>query len=247
MLSRIQLREYGNWVGKSPVYVRDSVIQAGGWHEVFPAKEELPVWAHRIRNFFNQTPGMLKRLPGAYRPKGYRKLITPFSLTGDAYLDPAGIIWYQMTTVATIYHYPGEVGKLKKFDAATKLQAFLPVFKFISPDDTDGSLELIVHNYMTNYIPSVVDIPGVTEWGENTLGAVNEWTNIAYRTEFKKAYEGSYNYAETVMRGYDDHKHYDVRTHENYGGFYITPVHPWTKIGDRRFPAQAHHVMGRGA
>jgi hypothetical protein len=242
MLTRSQLLEYKYWVGKSPVEVRASVIKEGGWHSLFPLNQDIPVWLHRMRNFFNQTPGKLMRLGGAFRPKGYRKFITPFSLTGDAYLDPDGLMWYQMSTTATPYHYPGEVTTAKKIDAATKLQAFIPIFKLISPDDTGGSLELIVHNWRSRYLPGTN-----MEWGENTLGKANEWTDITYRTEFTRAYEGSYNFAETVMRGYGEHKHRDVEPHEKYGGFYVTPVHPWTKIGDRRFPAQAHQVMGRGA
>jgi len=237
-----QLRVYKNWIGKTPIQIRKFVIDAGGWGEVFPKSEELPVWAHRIRNFFNQTPGALKRLPGSYRPKGYRLGITMVTLTGDAYLDPDGIVWYQMSPAGTVYHYPGKVNFLKKGNAAGSLQAQIPVFKFISPDGTDGSLELIVHNWRSYYIPGTP-----FDFGENTLGKVNEWTDITYRTEFAKAYEGSYNYSETVIAGFGAHEHRDIRPHEKYGGFYIAAVHPWTKIGERYFPAHAHQVMGRGA
>jgi hypothetical protein len=56
-----QLRDYNNWVGKSPKEVLDAVRKVeGGWVTVFPDK--LPLWAHRVRNFFNREPKSLLRL-----------------------------------------------------------------------------------------------------------------------------------------------------------------------------------------
>jgi hypothetical protein len=53
------LRDYGNWVGKSAEEVRASVKQAGGWGAVFSGS--VPLWAHRVRNYFNEEPTSLTR------------------------------------------------------------------------------------------------------------------------------------------------------------------------------------------
>ncbi len=43
-----KLRDYNNWVGKSPKEILDAVRKVeGGWVTVFPDK--LPLWEHRVR------------------------------------------------------------------------------------------------------------------------------------------------------------------------------------------------------
>jgi hypothetical protein len=53
------LRDYGNWVGKSALEVREAAKQAGGWGAVF--MNTVPLWAHRVRNYFNEEPTSLTR------------------------------------------------------------------------------------------------------------------------------------------------------------------------------------------
>lgn len=57
------LKNYVNWIGKSPEEIRKGVINVGGWKVVFPGR--LPLWAHRIRNYFNVEPEHLTRLDPA--------------------------------------------------------------------------------------------------------------------------------------------------------------------------------------
>jgi hypothetical protein len=57
-----QLRDYNNWVGKSPTEILNAVRQVpGGWASVFP--HSLPLFAHQVRNFFNVEPTSLTLLP----------------------------------------------------------------------------------------------------------------------------------------------------------------------------------------
>jgi len=209
----------------------------------FRINEPFPEWAHSVRNYFNETPASLRlhfqkgRPPGSL-PRFYSSPLGPtalpaglqaLALTGDTYQDESGLIWYQMSTAGAVYHYPGDVTFYKKLDAGAKYQSFMPVFKLISPDETGGSREIIVRNWMTNYVP-LTNI----EWGEETIGK-GEWVSIIAKTVFDKAYEGSYNYSETVMKGLDAHEYRDVKPHKN-NPVYKNPIHPWTKIEDRRFP-----------
>jgi hypothetical protein len=55
-----ELKKYENWVNKSADEILASVKNVGGWIKVFP--DELPLWAHRVRNYFNQEPVTLTRL-----------------------------------------------------------------------------------------------------------------------------------------------------------------------------------------
>jgi hypothetical protein len=54
------LRNYGEWIGKSPFEIRSAVSQYNGWTTVFASG--LPRWAHRLRNYFNESPRELLRL-----------------------------------------------------------------------------------------------------------------------------------------------------------------------------------------
>lgn len=58
-----QLQNYEFWVGKSPNDIFFEAKRLGGWKAVFPHR--LPVWASKIRNYFNILPTTLRRLPEA--------------------------------------------------------------------------------------------------------------------------------------------------------------------------------------
>lgn len=56
-----QLQTYESWIGKSPYDIAFAAKQMGGWMTVFPSR--LPVWASKVRNYFNVLPSTLTRLP----------------------------------------------------------------------------------------------------------------------------------------------------------------------------------------
>ncbi len=57
-----ELQSYEFWIGKSALTVYTAVRDIGGWKKVFPDHEKFPVWASKIRNYFNVYPVTLKRL-----------------------------------------------------------------------------------------------------------------------------------------------------------------------------------------
>lgn len=101
-----QLREYKNWINKTPTEIRNAVIAAGGWAQVFPKNIKVPEWASRVRNFFNVTPVSLVLLGPIedrfiIKPKPQRLFIDPsapteilhlFALNGDVYLDRKSVV-----------------------------------------------------------------------------------------------------------------------------------------------------------
>ena len=56
-----QLRDYRCWIGKTPHEIFFGTKMYGGWKNVFPNK--VPIWASKVRNYFNVLPTTLKRLP----------------------------------------------------------------------------------------------------------------------------------------------------------------------------------------
>lgn len=60
MLTIEQLQDYNNWLATNPADVLFSATAAGGWSQVFAS--EVPVWASRVRNYFNVLPTKLRRL-----------------------------------------------------------------------------------------------------------------------------------------------------------------------------------------
>ena len=157
-----ELRDYKNWVSKTPKLILDTVRQTGGWSNVFP--DGLPLWAHRIRNYLNREPiGLMlldqtqceryiNRIQKGLRALKYdsvkAEVAERFGLSGDVYKDNLGWIWYQMSPGSTIYHW-GSHPKNPAMEAAWqtfKGQENVPVFKLVAPDGTGGSRETILYN-----------------------------------------------------------------------------------------------------
>jgi hypothetical protein len=233
MLDRKALGDYGNWIGQTPLDVYDSVIAVGGWQNVFPGA--LPIWASRIRQYFNINPMSLKLLdndkgsvyraraqkaiPAAFA-KAYRSLSnwdprvgdeigTLKALSGEVYEDPRGrSIWFQMSPGAAIYHFPKlPSSPTREAIEANELgQARIPVFKLVSPDGTGGSRECVITNN-----------------GRAIVGAVNEEVNLAGRFIKDSVRQGSYNYAETVEKGLAAHQRLDVNTDPMRPGYFVEP------------------------
>jgi hypothetical protein len=56
-----ELQDYNSWLKTTPDNVFASAKAVGGWKVVFPTR--LPVWASKVRNYFNTLPLILKRIP----------------------------------------------------------------------------------------------------------------------------------------------------------------------------------------
>ena len=236
MLTRAQLTDYANWIGQSPVEVRKAVIQHGGWSDVFPDKQPFPLWASRVRNYFNDRPARLKLLGvrerslakenaclnvGCLAGKG---LFATFGFSGDVYVDEDNRNWFEMSTAGTVYHYAGKVTKLKKVDAFLSVQKKMPVFKLISPDGTGGSLEVCIHNFFH----------GVVGRGKSQIGPEGKWVSVRTHVVVDELHKGSYNYSETGIAGFDAHELRDVKPHKDETGFYADPSRA-TALSERRF------------
>jgi hypothetical protein len=237
MLAISQLKRYENWVGHSPLEIRGAVVALGGWVKVFPRGEPFPLWASRVRNYFNERPNQLKLLGVKERSKAKRLIgLSPASLarkglfatlgfSGDVYVDEVGRYWFEMSTAGTIYHYEGEVSDAlwyKKWEAFVSRQKSIPVFKLISPDRTGGSLELCVHNW-------------TSLGGKSQIGPEGKWVNIKTRVVINEVYKGSYNYSETGLMGFDEHNFRDVEPHSEEAGFYADPRPSTETLANRRF------------
>jgi hypothetical protein len=253
-----ELRNYENWKNKNPVDIRQAVVAAGGWANVFPLNmtvarytevkigpytERVPIpevktsafpeWASRVRGFFNVTPVTLERLPpldGYMRTSKHRGVFAlipaslqqlVFALNGDVYVDEHGRPWFDMIKPGTVYHFPGKVGWEKIASAMVHEvgNVPMPIFKLISPDGTGGSMEVCLHNGNR----------------ANTIGKVGETVAVSPRLVKDEVFRGSYNYAETVVRGLVEHDYRDIKPHREDKGFYVSPP-TYSAIGARRFP-----------
>ena len=234
-----ELKDYSNWVGKSPKVILDAVRRIeGGWAKVFPDK--LPVWAHRIRNYFNREPKSLLRL-NEQLTENYIKRINEglpsssptawiaekFALTGDVYKDAQSWLWYQMNEGGTIYHW-GSEPTFPKIEGPfqeikEKLGIPMPVFKLVAPDGTGGSRETILRN-MHKIFVAVKKVDFLAYIGH--MAVTDYWT------------QGSYNYSETVKAGYPAHVMRDVEPHTKYEypNVYINPPDRFSPLSERIFP-----------
>lgn len=214
-----ELQDYGNWVGESAKTILRAVIKNGGWELVFPLMVE--PWASRVRNFFNLTPNYLTRLdfPSSFRLiKRHHKNhegLARFALSGDVYEDETGRIWFEMHTAGAAYHYEGDVD-WNKAKGVVLPQAFIPVFKLVSPDGTGGSCEVCIHNWQ-NY-----KALGFKK-GKRYIGKIGQRVSIRSKVVINSVYQGSYNYSETIVKGRTAHELRDVIPHKEDEGFYINP------------------------
>jgi hypothetical protein len=236
------LQDYNNWVDKSPEDIVNAVKkkEVGGWAKVFPDK--LPLWAHRVRNYFNAEAKSLLRLDEStsknllaliqqglnslnHDPGFFEDVAETFALSGDVYKDAQGKIWFQMSPGGTIYHWGRDpiVPKPEAFFQGLKGQAGLPIFKLVSPDGTGGSHETILRN--PNHWPTVVK-------KVNFLAYVEHLVNKDYW------HQGSYNFSETVIVGNAAHERHDVKPHKQYPyeEVYHNPENRYLPLAERRFP-----------
>lgn len=253
-----QLRDYKNWVGKSSGDILASVINVGGWQNVFTLEAfpktptGLPRWAHRIRNFFNQEPTQLNyyQFEGtesyAYKLIKITQNLVPSSghdykkdaaLSGHTYKDENKNIWLQMSAMATVYHFKH---KLSMAEMAAQLairgQSGTPVFKLVSPDGSKGSRETIIFNPFkkADILLQVVGFQ-IPARGESTI----KGRSVMNRIEKDSLYQGSYNYGETAVAGSDTHTRYDVTPHEKDPKGYVNPDNRFSNLYSRKFEEYA--------
>jgi hypothetical protein len=229
MLSLSALRDYNEWVGRTALEIRLAAIAYRGWANVFPkGSETFPMWASRVRNYFNEKPRKLKLLHlkeagKAWIASGYRG--ATFGLSGDVYEDGEGRHWFEMSTAGVGYHYEGEVSDAawyKTWESAVSLQKHTPLFKLISPDGTGGSLEVCIHNWQHHE-------------GASTIGQRGEWMDVRDRVVLNEILKGSYNYSETTVVGFGAHKYRDIDSHSKETGFYLDPRYSQSQM-HRVFP-----------
>jgi hypothetical protein len=234
-----KLKDYNYWVGQSPKEILNAVRQIkGGWEVVFPNK--LPLWAHRVRNFFNREPKSFLRLEEsqgkvfirrieAKRPP--KQIPEKYALSDDVYKDAQNWVWYQMNEGGGIYHWGADPLFPRVEAAVQELKTWLrkppPIFKFIAPDGTGGSRETILRNPHNLY--TVVKKNNFLAYVANLI-VTDDWE------------QGSYNYSETIVAGYDAHEKRDVIPHKEnpFNNIYVNPPNRHSPLSERVFPEKAN-------
>lgn len=251
------LRDYDEWRRSGPQQIIEAVKNIG-WKKVF--EDEVPLWAHRVRNFFNVEPTSLTRLDKSltnhylagvdgklaalrrgYHVGDYDRVAELEALSGQVYRDQFNNIWYQMDAGGGIYHF-GSHPKIPALESAyqSKMQGQkrTPIFKLVSFDGTGGSMETIIENPLDQSLHPALRHLKV---GRTAIGEVNKQVPVRSLIEKKYEYEGSYNYSETVDAGYAEHVKRDVHTHNWYerwwkGEVYLNPPDRFLPLSNRQFP-----------
>ena len=138
------------------------------------------------------------------------------ALTGDVYEDDLGrSIWFQMSPGGAIYHFGEKIRSpnLRAVEATLAGQEAAPVFKLVSPDGTGGSREVCIVNPfdVPHKITTRVGVV-TTMVGHATIGAVNEVVKVEKRIVKDTVSQGSYNYAETIVKGLPAHQRLDRKS-----------------------------------
>jgi hypothetical protein len=165
---------------------------------------------------------------------------TMMALSGDVYEDALGrSIWFQMSPGGAIYHFGEKIisPTLRAIEANRAGQKAAPVFKLVCPDGTGGSREVCIKNPFD--VPHIAIAQFRRMEGHTTIGAVNEEVNVANRIVTDSVSQGSYNYAETIVKGLPAHQRLDVKTDPMTPGYYVEPpnLFQFAELYMRRFPA----------
>jgi hypothetical protein len=153
-----------------------------------------------------------------------------------------------MSPGGSVYHYGSypERPKLEAAWAQAKGQSLCPIFKLVSPDGTGGSLECIIQNplrLVVKQAPPLMIRIGITTVQdyvrEISIGNEIRFVDVSHLIVTERKWQGSYNYGETVQRGYRIHKKYDEDSDNRTGtDCYIDPPLGST-LHTRRFPESA--------
>jgi hypothetical protein len=127
----------------------------------------------------------------------------------------------------------------RSIQATLKGQEHAPVFKLVCLDGTGGSREVCIKNPFDVLRKAKFHEVEITMMvGHATIGAVNEEVNVANRIVKDSVSQGSYNYAETVVKGLPAHERLDVNTYPMIPGYYVEPsnLFQFAELYMRRFP-----------
>jgi hypothetical protein len=199
------------------------------------------------------TP-VVKPDPNAVIDSTSGEIGTMLALSGDVYEDALGrSIWFQMAPGGAIYHFgkPIDSPTVSAIQATLAGQKKAPVFKLVCPDDTGGSREVIITNpfdvvHTTSLLKPAFRTAaygpgGAVTWreGHDAIGAVNEEVKVADRIVKDSVLQGSYNYAETMVKGLPTHQRLDVNTDPMTQGYFVEPPNSFqfAELYMRRFPA----------
>jgi hypothetical protein len=249
-----ELGDYRNWEGKMAEAILNSVKSYGGWRSVFMT--EMPRLISRFRNFFNVFPRQLKRLTpnlgSAHatnaQAAGCKDSIAGdvgralnihlhptakvcannLALSGDAYVDEHNRLWLVTSPGGAVLHYGDKPtwDLARSYGATLVGQENIPVFKLVSPDGTGGSMECIVRNVNR----------------QSTIGPIGVWTDVSAHIVTDPVQLGSYNYSETAVVGFNNHKMRDMDSDPGEAKFFINPGNLFSSLAQRVFPAYPEYV-----
>jgi len=247
LLYASELKDPNDWIGQNAQTILYSVKKAGGWKKLFPT---LPMWLHKIRNYFNVEPATLRLVDKSVTQhwmteiRKYGQLNAfikgPRTLSGHVYFDEEIEVWYQMGAGGTIYHWGRDViGWLDFAEAGyahfIRTQKGIPIFKLICPDGTGGSKETIIRN------PKINKVPVSTSQGDHfemqrssKIGEVNNVNLVKTNIITDGHHQGSYNFAETAVHGLSTHETYDVEYHHK-DPVYVDPPDRFAPLSQRVF------------
>jgi hypothetical protein len=234
------LKRYDYWIGKSAWEIKQSVgCTVNGWAFVFPEGGTFPAWANKVRNYFNEIPRELAVVGQQSAKTIADRLPTPGILSnfalpdGDDYpfvfVDKKGNHWFLMKPGGGVYHQgDGSPGFWDKVGAQFTDQNET-VFKLVSPDGIGGSSEVIVKN------PQKKNNLGNTDLDKWKKNIQSSWFSIVSDIDFSDNTRGTYNYAETLTKGFTAHDYRDIKPHENMIGTYMSSVR-LSPLESRIFP-----------
>lgn len=165
-----------------------------------------------------------------------------FALSDDVYVDEFNRVWFQMSPGGAIHHWgsdPWFPEAEAPWQSIKGGQRYVPVFKLVSPDGTGGSAECCIRNPLLPWeFGGVVMKRGAPSIGKK----VNQWTTVVALHVTSPKYQGSYNYSETIEKGFPDHEMRDVTPHPHRGvaWYYVDPVR-FSALGTRIFPQFARN------
>lgn len=148
------------------------------------------------------------------------------ALSGEVYEDEGGRVWFQMAPGGTIYHFgqaPG-VAPLESAWFTVLGQRAVPIFKLVSPDGSGGSRECCLTNprVVPHYVPTRAGAVK-TMVGQAAVGDQGVAVDLNGRHITDPIYQATYNYSETVVKGFRAHELRDVIPHSPAVDFYVNP------------------------
>jgi hypothetical protein len=253
-----QLKRYENWVGKSAKDVLEAARIAGGWANVFPDK--IPIWAHRVRNYFNREPKSLSRFDesrskklvaqteGAVRARNIAKMnawnltkpseaqiAETFALSDDVYKDANNWIWYQMSPGGAVYHL--QRSHLRETIMPSAIEAGYQTLK----GQAGVSIFKLIAPDGTGGSRETI-MRNINHWS-TVVKSTNQLSFVGHLVVTDYWYQGSYNYSETVKAGYSAHVMRDVTPHSKYPfpDVYLNPPDRHSSLAERIFPERVNN------